>query len=606
MTEKPNRRLLRHEVPVEITWDLTALYATPEEWKTVLESMDAKTDAIAAYKPILTNTPQNLLQCLRKYEAARIDLHQLGAYASLRRSGDSTNAENQEGVMAFAAVDTRFLAETAFIESAIIALDEDTFKRMLDLEPGLAPFKIYLEKVYARKAHQLSPETEQALAALSGLVNAPQNIYRLTKSADMKLDPFVDDEGNEYDNSINMFEGRYSRSTNASVRRNGYASFVKTLTLYKNTLATVYGTEVRKQVALSKLRGYDSVQDMLLDPQEVTREMYENQLDIIFNELAPHMRKYATLIKEQMGLEKMYFCDLKATIPTDYNPPVSMEYIRELVTEALGVLGEDYQNMVKRAFAERWIDYGDNVGKGSGAFCNTPYNAHPFILMTYTGQMRNAFTIAHELGHGGHFYNATRSQRILDVRPSRYFTEAPSTMNEMLLAQHLLKQSDDPKLKQWVIVQLLGTYYHNFVTHLIEGEFQRRVYTAAERGVSLTASMLCKTMKDIMTEFWGDAVEIREEDGMTWMRQAHYYMGLYPYTYSAGLTASTAVAQQIAEEGQPAVDRWLKVLRAGGTMKPDELMKAAGIDMTNPAPIKKAVDYVGSLISEVIELYQTI
>lgn len=192
----------------------------------------------------------------------------------------------------------------------------------------------------------------------------------------------------------------------------------------------------------------------------------------------------------------------------------------------------------------------------------------------------------------------------MNVRPSMYFVEAPSTMNELLLAQHLLATNDDKRMRRWVILQLLGTYYHNFVTHLLEGEYQRRVYSLAEEGGALTATTLTEIKSKCTFNILGDSVKIDEGAGLTWMRQPHYYMGLYSYTYSAGLTASTAVAQMIKEEGQPAVDRWLDVLRAGGTMKPLELMKHAGVDMSKPDTIRRAVSYVGSLIDELERSYQ--
>lgn len=192
----------------------------------------------------------------------------------------------------------------------------------------------------------------------------------------------------------------------------------------------------------------------------------------------------------------------------------------------------------------------------------------------------------------------------MNVRPSRYFIEAPSTMNEMLLAQHLLSKTNDLKMKRWVINQLMGTYYHNFVTHLLEGEYQRRVYQMAEQGAALTASVLSGQTMEVLSEFWGDDAELDEGASLTWMRQPHYYMGLYPYTYSAELTASTLVSQMIRKEGQPAVDRWLNVLKAGGTMKPLDLLKEAGIDMSTDEPIRRAVAYVGSLVDELEALYE--
>lgn len=176
-------------------------------------------------------------------------------------------------------------------------------------------------------------------------------------------------------------------------------------------------------------------------------------------------------------------------------------------------------------------------------------------------------------------------------------------MNEMLLAQHLFSKTNDPKMKRWVINQLMGTYYHNFVTHLLEGEYQRRVYELAEQGHALTASVLSEQTSAVLSEFWGDGVKVDEGASLTWMRQPHYYMGLYPYTYSAGLTASTIVSQQIKEEGRPAVDRWLNVLKAGGTMKPLDLLKHAGVDMSTDQPIRRAVTYVGTLVDELEKLY---
>jgi len=349
---------------------------------------------------------------------------------------------------------------------------------------------------------------------------------------------------------------------------------------------------------MSRLRGYSSVTQMLLMPQQVTEQMYLRQIDVIYTELAPHMRRYARLLKESLKLEKLHFYDLKAPMDTSYDPPATYEEAKSIVLDSLQILGDEYMGIMKRAFNERWIDYADNVGKSTGAFCASPYAAHPYILVTFQNNMRDAFTLTHELGHAGHFYLANEAQSFFNTRPSTYCVEAPSTMNEMILGRYLMSKSDDPKMKKWVILQFMGTYYHNFVTHLLEAAFQKRVYDFAERGNPLTAKLLCEAKLDVLRGFWGDAVDIDDAAGMTWMRQPHYYMGLYPYTYSAGLTASTAVSEMIFEQGQPAVDQWIKTLKLGGKLKPLELLKVAGIDMTTDVPLKKAVAYVGRLIDE--------
>ena len=193
---------------------------------------------------------------------------------------------------------------------------------------------------------------------------------------------------------------------------------------------------------------------------------------------------------------------------------------------------------------------------------------------------------------------AMRHQRLVNTRPAMPFVEAPSTMNEMLLAQHILAQSQDARMRRAVILQVLGTYHHNFVTHLLEAELQRQVYALAEAGGSITAAVLNARKGAILQRFWGDTVDIDDGARMTWMRQPHYYMGLYPYTYSVGLVASTAMAQRVELEGAPAVAQWLEVLKAGGTQSPMELLQSAGIDLSTPEPIQAAVSWVGSLIAE--------
>src|SRR5690625_5183595 len=429
-------------------------------------------------------------------------------------------------------------------------------------------------------------------------------IYGRSKSADMEFDPIKDEEGNEHPMSFALYEDRYELSPHTSLRRKAFDSFVHTLNQYKNTYAATYATEVTKQVTMARLRNYDSVIDMLLHPQQVTKTMYENQLNIIQEELAPHMRKYAKLLKDQLGVDELKFCDLQAPLDPEFNPKTTFEEAKSTILDALKVMGPEYSEIMKNGLNERWVDYADNIGKSTGAFCSSPYGVHPYILITWTDTMRGAFVLAHELGHAGHFYLAGKNQELVNTRPSTYIVEAPSTMNEMLLANHLLEKTDDKRMKRWVISQLLGTYYHNFVTHLLEGEYQRRIYALAEKGVPLTANVLCEQKQETIENFWGDAAVIDEGAGLTWMRQPHYYMGLYPYTYSAGLTVSTAVAQRIKKEGQPAIDDWIEVLKLGGTLKPLDLAKKAGVDMSNPETIKRAVAYVGSLIDELEKRYE--
>ncbi|MCQ6287189.1 oligoendopeptidase F [Bacillus cereus] len=597
-------RLVRAEVPNELKWDLSDLYKSNDEWHTALNILENDIQKLDAFKGRLHTNSTTLLNCLLLEEELLMKLTKLYSYANLKESTDRTNPVIQANSSKISALWTKVHTALSFIHNEILSFDEGTIEKYLTEETKLEPFRKSLLEILKKRQHTLSPETEEALAALGEVHSSPYKIYGMTKLADMDFTSIQDEQGNELPVSFALFESKYEFSPSAYIRRKAYSSFVSTLKRYKNTVATTYATEVKKQVTLSRLRKYESVTHMLLEPQKVPLEMYNNQLDIIYKELAPHMRRFADLKKKVLGLDQMLFCDLHAPLDPEFNPTITYEEAATLIQDSLKVLGDEYSSIIQKGFKERWVDLADNVGKSTGAFCSSPYGSHPYILITWQNTMRGCFTLAHEFGHAGHFYLANKNQRIMNVRPSMYFVEAPSTMNELLLAQHLLETTDDKRMRRWVILQLLGTYYHNFVTHLLEGEYQRRVYALAEEGQALTATTLTEIKTNVLSTFWGDSVEIDEGAGLTWMRQPHYYMGLYSYTYSAGLTASTAVAQMIKDEGQPAIDRWLDVLRAGGTMKPLELMKHAGVDMSKPDAIRQAVSYVGSLIDELEHSYQ--
>ena len=218
--------------------------------------------------------------------------------------------------------------------------------------------------------------------------------------------------------------------------------------------------------------------------------------------------------------------------------------------------------------------------------------------------MSDVFTAVHELGHAGHFKAANSNQSILDTDVSSYFVEAPSTINELLLAHHLLKKSDDKRFKGWVLDNIINnTYYHNFVTHLLEAAYQREVYRLIDKGESVQAETLNSIYKSVLEKFWGDDVVLTEGCEHTWMRQPHYYMGLYSYTYSAGLTVATEVVKRIESEGENAVEDWKKVLKAGGTLSPLKLAQLGGVDISTSKPLVSTIETIGGYITELEDIF---
>ncbi|MGI6357873.1 MAG: oligoendopeptidase F [Bacillota bacterium] len=593
------KRLRRSEVPAHLTWNLDDIFPSTEAWEQELAAVAVDLTTVTQYQGKLADGPGTLLACLNAMEQLQARLVRVVNFASLKQSGDGTDPVNQMAMGRAASLAAQVQAKTAFVQSEALALPEGTLQRYLQEEPALQDFARLIGKIIEQKPYVLQPETEMALAALSEVLGAPAVIYNRSKAADMTFDPIEDSQGNSYPMSFALYEETYEKSPDPVLRRNAYASFTKGLKAYQNTYGATWGTEVKKQVVLARLRGYPSAAHMLLHGQEVSLDVYHLLHDVILSELAPHMRRYVRLRKQVLGLDKLLYCDIEAPLDPEFSAPTTFEEGAKIILAGLQVLGSEYATIIENALTKRWIDLADNVGKSTGAFCSSVPGVHPYVLVTWTDSMRNVLLLSHELGHAGNGVLSQRYQRLSNARGSMFFSEAPSTTNELLVGNYVKSQTEDPRMHRWLNMQVLMTYYHNFVRHLIEGELQRRIYVLAEQGQPITASVLSRVQGEILEEFWGGEVEIDDGARLTWMRQPHYYMGLYPYSYSAGLTVGTAVAKAIQEEGQPAVERWLSVLKSGGTKKPLELAAMAGVDMTKPDAIRAAVAYVGDLIDQV-------
>lgn len=535
---------------------------------------------------------------LSEFENILIQLDRLGNYAELRLSVDTANTDAQTLSAKLSTNYGKISSQLSFVESEILMLPEEVIKQAI--EESDVPH--YLEKLIESKPYQLSPEVEQVMASLSPTFQSAYELYGTTKMLDIAFESF-EHNNVTYPMDYATFENEYEDNANPEFRQKSFKSFSDALKKYQHTTAATYNQHVQQEKIEADLRGYDSVIDYLLHDQEVTREMYDRQIDVIMSDLAPVMQKYAKLLQRIHGLDKMRFEDLKVSVDPSYEPEISIEDSKQYIHGALNVLGEDYIQMVEQAYSDRWIDFAQNKGKDTGAYCASPYYTHSYVFISWTGKMTETFVLAHELGHAGHFTLAQQHQNLLDSEASMYFVEAPSTMNEMLMANYLFSNSEDPKFKRWVIGSILSrTYYHNMVTHLLEAAYQREVYRKVDNGESLTAPVLNNIMRDVYEQFFGDAVELTDGTELTWMRQPHYYMGLYSYTYSAGLTIGTVVSQKIKQEGQPAVDAWLETLKAGGSQSPIELAKIAGVDITTDAPLKATIKYISDLVNEAEQL----
>ncbi|WP_053017694.1 oligoendopeptidase F [Staphylococcus haemolyticus] len=588
----------RKDVPELEKWNLNDLFDSDEQFYDTLDNILNQSKSFnQQYKGKISDAKM-IKKVLSEFENILIQLDRLGNYAELRLSVDTANTDAQTLSAKLSTNYGKISSQLSFVESEILMLPEEVIKQAI--EESDVPH--YLEKLIESKPYQLSPEVEQVMASLSPTFQSAYELYGTTKMLDIAFESF-EHNNVTYPMDYATFENEYEDNADPEFRQKSFKSFSDALKKYQHTTAATYNQHVQQEKIEADLRGYDSVIDYLLHDQEVTREMYDRQIDVIMSDLAPVMQKYAKLLQRIHGLDKMRFEDLKVSVDSSYEPEISIEDSKQYIHGALNVLGEDYIQMVEQAYRDRWIDFAQNKGKDTGAYCASPYYTHSYVFISWTGKMTETFVLAHELGHAGHFTLAQQHQNLLDSEASMYFVEAPSTMNEMLMANYLFSNSEDPKFKRWVIGSILSrTYYHNMVTHLLEAAYQREVYRKVDNGESLTAPVLNNIMRDVYEQFFGDAVELTDGTELTWMRQPHYYMGLYSYTYSAGLTIGTVVSQKIKQEGQPAVDAWLETLKAGGSQSPIELAKVAGVDITTDAPLKATIKYISDLVNEAEQL----
>lgn len=593
----------RKDVPVNETWDLSLIFAAEADFEAAVEKAKALADTLEkTYKNALT-TPESIAECLALYEELEILLYQTTSYTSLAVSVDYTDTEAQKKDAKMTALAAEIGSRLSFIESEIADAPEELIRAAMD-KTGRA--KHYLAEILREKPHRLSAETEKVLAALSPVFNAPYDIYHMTKLADMKFGSFTVN-GREYPLGYSLFEDEYEYEADTDVRRAAFRAFSDKLREYENTTAATYNTYLTQQRIMAKQRGFADMFEADLFTDHVTREMYDRQIDLITEKLAPAMRKYARLIGKMNKLDRVTFADLKLPLDAEFDPRVTIEESREYVRSALSVLGQDYADMVDEAYDKRWIDFARNVGKETGGFCSSPYGCNSYILLSWNNRMADVFTIAHELGHAGHFRLCNGAQSLFDTNVSGYLIEAPSTMNELLLAQDLLRKNTDKRFRRWVLSSLIGhTYYHNFVTHLREAWYQREAMNIIEQGGAVNAETLSGIFRKNLETFWGDAVELTEGCELTWMRQPHYYMGLYSYTYSAGLTLATQAALNIAAEGESAVARWRAMLEAGSTRDPLGLAAIAGIDLSTPDALEHTIAYISGIIDEIAALTEEI
>ncbi|EZK55411.1 oligoendopeptidase F [Streptococcus pyogenes] len=585
----------RSEFPENELWDLTALYKDRQDFLLAIEKTLQDIDLFKRnYEGRLTSV-DDFTQALIEIEHIYIQMSHIGTYAFMPQTTDFSDESFAQIAQAGDDFMTKASVALSFFDTALANADLD----VLDTLEKNPYFSAAIRMAKIQKEHLLSPDVEKALANLREVINVPYDIYTKMRAGDFDMEDFEVD-GKTYKNSFVSYENFYQNHENAEIREKAFRSFSKGLRKHQNTAAAAYLAKVKSEKLLADMKGYASVFDYLLAEQEVDRSLFDRQIDLIMTEFGPVAQKFLKHVAQVNGLEKMTFADWKLDIDNELNPEVSIDGAYDLVMKSLAPLGQEYTKEIERYQTERWVDFAANANKDSGGYAADPYKVHPYVLMSWTGRMSDVYTLIHEIGHSGQFIFSDNHQSYFNTHMSTYYVEAPSTFNELMLSDYLEHQFDDPRQKRFALAhRLTDTYFHNFITHLLEAAFQRKVYTLIEEGGTFGADQLNAMMKEVLTDFWGDAVDIDDDAALTWMRQAHYYMGLYSYTYSAGLVMSTAGYLNLKNNPDGAKE-WLDFLKSGGSRTPLDTAMLIGADIATEKPLRDTIQFLSDTVDQII------
>ncbi|EFO79282.1 oligoendopeptidase F [Oscillochloris trichoides DG-6] len=586
----------RDEVAPEHTWDLSLVFADSAAWEAELSAIDTLAQQFTTLEGTLSQGAAQLLAALRMRDEIGQRLWALYTYAHQLKDSDSTNPTGQalnDRAGSFAA---RISAALAFVEPEILAIPEATLSGWIASEPGLQIYAYELNKLNQQRAHIRSAEVESILAQFGDITRAPYEIFGMLNDSDIVFPNINDEQGATLQLSHARY-GRFLESDNRRVRHDAFKGMYSAYKPFRNTLATTLSTAVRSHVLEARLRNYSSALEAALKPNEIPLEVYHNLISTIEANL-PKLHRYMAIRKKLMDLNELRMYDLYTSPVPEVPMEIPYAEAQDLMLAAFAPLGSDYAEALRESFGSRWIDVYENVGKRSGAYSGGSYGTPPYILLNYQDRLNDVFTLAHELGHSMHSFFTRKTQPFVYGNYTIFVAEVASTLNETLLTHYLLNHRDDEQLRKRLLVTQLEDVRTTIFRQTMFASFELDMHTRIEAGESLTTEGLCQRYYDLVAAYHGPAVTLDEEISWEWARIPHFYYNYYVYQYATGLSAALALSRQIINEGQPAIERYLRFLSSGSSKSSIDLLRAAGVDMTTTAPVQAAMDAFDGLLDQ--------
>ena len=577
----------RNDVEERLTWDTSLIYKQDEDfYKDIDESKDLA-EQLRKYKGKITENADSLLDFLKDYENLMRKLYKAGVYASLKSDEDTRVSKYQEMTQTISIVDSEISQKLSFITPEILGEDYEKIKSLLEEKEELKVYDHYFEDLFRSKDHVLSEDQEKIIASFSKLRENPVTTYMIFSNADMKF-PSVEKDGEEVslsDANFTLLEEDKDRD----FRRRVYETYYGVYKQFENTAASLLDGEITSHNIVSKIRGYDSARQMSLFVNNLDEEIYDNLLEVVHDNMDIH-RNYTTLRKNFLGVDDLGFHDIYVPLVKDYDRKIEFDEARDIVLEAIKPLGEEYVKVARKGFEQRWFDVMPNEGKRSGAYSSGSYDTQPYILLNHTDSIGDVFTIAHELGHSMHSYYTRKTQQFIYGSYSIFLAEIASTTNELLLLDYMLENSQSEEETAYLLDYFVNQFKSTVFRQTLFAEFEHEVNKLVAKGEPIPAARLDQIYGDLNRDYFGKDIDVDEYISTEWSRIPHFYMFYYVFQYATGFMSAVALSQKILKGTDEDRKAYLDYLKAGESEYPIDVLKKAGVDMTNKDSMQKAMD----------------
>lgn len=587
----------RDEIDRRYTWTLEDIYASDNEWEEDFNVVERMIREVADFEGTLAQSGVQLLRWLHFADDLNVIAGRLGNYAFRRYDEDTANTRYQGMMDRVMAQHARIGAATAWVLPEILSIPEDVVRGYIEDTDGLETYAHHLDEILRMKAHTRTPSEEQLLALSMESLATPSNVFGMFNDADLRFGSIVDEDGVE----IEVTKGRYiqlQESRDRRVREDAYRAMYDAYGSWKNTLAATLGGQVKKEMFLSRARRYENTRHMALYEDNIPEAVYDNVVRTINDNLAPLHRSMA-LRKRLLALDAVRPWDLYVPLASAANFHFPYDAAVRHVREAMGVLGPAYVRDLGTGLDGGWIDVYENKGKTSGAYSAWTYGAHPFVLLNYSNTLKDVFTLAHEMGHAMHSYYTWKNQPPVYGGYTIFCAEVASTTNEMLLVDHMLKTQSDPELRRHLLFHHIDAIRGTVYNQALFAEFEQFVHQSAEAGIPLTVDVLSGKMSELYTRYLGPDFAMDDAYAMNWSRIPHFYRSFYVFQYATGLSAAAAISRSILGGEPGARERYLEFLKAGSSRYSIDLLRDAGVDMTQPDPIAATAALMDTLLDQV-------